>query len=241
MSDRRLVAALIAFACVLTAGTARAQPETSAPAGAQQGPPAPSGPGASAPAASAPSAAPAAWSVSASLFTYVEPDEGDYGVYLQPTFTADRGWLHLEGRFNYEDFDTGSVWLGRNVSVGKTVTLEITPRIGAVFGNTNGVAPGFTGTLAWKTLEFYSETEYVFDAGDWADSFLYTWSEWAWALIRGWRVGLVIQREKVYKTEIEVQRGFFVGWSSDRVDLTTYVFNPGASKPTVVLGAIVRF
>ena len=179
--------------------------------------------------------------MSAAVFTYIEPDEGDYGVYLQPTFTADRGWLHLEGRFNYEDLDTGSLWFGRNFSVGNAVTLEITPRLGAVFGRTNGVAPGFKGALAWKTLELYSETEYVFDAGDSADSFLYTWSEWAWAPIGGWRVGFVVQREKIYKTELEVQRGFFVGWSSDRVDLTTYVFNPGASKPTVVLGAIVRF
>jgi len=216
--DVRPAAALIALACVLTAGTARAQ----------SGPP-------------APPAAPAVWSVSAALFTYIEPDEGAYGVYLQPTFTADRGWLHLEGRFNYEDLDTGSVWFGLNFSVGKTVTLEITPQIGAVFGNTNGVAPGFKGALGWKTLELYSETEYVVDAGDSADSFLYTWSELAWAPIGGWRVGFVVQREKVYKTEIEVQRGFFVGWSSDRVDLTTYVFEPGASKPTVVLGATVRF
>ena len=238
---------MIALACVLTTGTARAQSGLPAPAGGPQGAPAPASVQQRAPAFQAPpappspSAAPAAWSVSAAVFTYIEPDEGAYGVYLQPTVTADRGWLHLEGRFNYEDLDTGSVWFGRNFSVGRTVTLEITPRIGAVFGNTSGVSPGFTGALAWKTLEFSTETEYVFDGGDSADSFLYTWSEWAWAPIGGWRVGFVVQREKVYKTQIEVQRGFFVGWSSDRVDLTTYVFEPGASTPTVVLGATVRF
>jgi hypothetical protein len=237
----RRAAAFVALACVLTAGTARAQSGQAALANGSQGAPAPSGPGTSAPASPAPAPAPAAWSVSASLFTYIEPDEGAYGIYVQPTVAADRGWLHLEGRFNYEDLDTGSLWFGRNFSVGKVVTLEITPGIGAVFGNTNGVAPGFTGALAWKTLEFSTETEYVFDAGDSADSFLYTWSEWAWAPIGGWRVGFVVQREKVYKTEIEVQRGFFVGWSSDRVDLTTYVFEPGANKPTVVVGATVRF
>lgn len=36
-----------------------------------------------------------AWSVSAGVAIYRLPDEGDYG---QPTFTADRGALHLEAR-----------------------------------------------------------------------------------------------------------------------------------------------
>ena len=44
-----------------------------------------------------------AWSFSASAYTYILPDSGNYG---QPTFTADRGWLHLEARYNYEALDT---------------------------------------------------------------------------------------------------------------------------------------
>ena len=33
---------------------------------------------------------------------------------------------------------------------------------GAVFGRTNGVAPGLELTLSWKSVELYSENEYVF-------------------------------------------------------------------------------
>ncbi|MCX6552760.1 MAG: hypothetical protein NTY02_17455 [Acidobacteria bacterium] len=221
----RPVVIVTAIGCILMAGLASAQSAPKPPVSPRQDVPAPSD----------------AWSVSAAVFTYIEPDEGAYGVYLQPTLTADRGWLHLEGRFNYEDLDTGSVWLGRNFSVGDALTLEITPRIGAVFGNTDGVAPGFKGTLGWKTLELYSETEYVFDAGDSTQSYLYTWSELAWGPGRGWRVGLVVQRTRVDETATDIQRGFLAGWSSDRVDLTAYVFDPAASRPTVVLGATVRF
>ena len=82
------------------------------------------------------------WSFYASASTYILPDDPDY---VQPAFTADRGWLHLEGRFNYEDRDTGSAWFGYNFSVGDTVTLEFTPMIGAVFGTTDGIAPGYKG------------------------------------------------------------------------------------------------
>ena len=54
-----------------------------------------------------------AWSFSASAYTYAVPDDSNY---VQPTFTADRGWLHLEARYNYEALDTGSAWIGYNFS-----------------------------------------------------------------------------------------------------------------------------
>ena len=40
-------------------------------------------------------------------------------VYAQPTFTADHKWLHLEARYNYENFRTGSFWAGYNFAWGK--------------------------------------------------------------------------------------------------------------------------
>ena len=54
---------------------------------------------------------------------------------MQPTFTADRDWLHLEARYNYEALDTGSAWVGYNFSGGETLAWEFTPMIGGVFGD----------------------------------------------------------------------------------------------------------
>jgi hypothetical protein len=175
------------------------------------------------------------WSLDASAYTYIVPDSENY---VQPTVAADRGWLHLEARFNYENVDTGSAWLGCNLSVGDNVMLEITPMVGAVFGETDGIAPGFRGSLSWRKLELYSETEYVFDARDSADSFLYTWSELAVAPTAWSRVGLAVQRTKVYETEFDIQRGFLAGFSYKRAEVTAYLFNPDAS-PTVVIAASV--
>jgi len=179
-----------------------------------------------------------AWSFSASAYTYVLPDDPNY---VQPTLAADRGWLHLEGRFNYEDLDTGSAWIGYNFSVGDTVTLDITPMVGAVFGNTAGIAPGYKGSLGWRVLALSSETEYVISIGGSADSFLYTWSELEVAPADWCRFGLVVQRTKAYETEFDIQRGFFAGVSFGPADVTAYVFNPDANRPTFVVGAGVRF
>ncbi len=194
------------------------------------------------PVAAAPSPAPEdepAWEFSASAYTYFVPeDEGDF---VQPTFTADRDWLHLEARYNYEAIDTGSAWVGYNFSGGETVTWELTPMLGAVFGATDGVAPGYKGSLGWKKLELYSEGEYVFDAGETSDSFFYNWSELTFAPVESFRFGMVTQRTRVYQTDREIQRGLLAGFSFKNLDLAGYVFNPDDDKPTFVLSIALTF
>lgn len=178
------------------------------------------------------------WSGSASLFTYVVPDED---TFVQPTVAIDRGALHLEGRYNYENLETGSAWIGRNFIVGETVSLEITPMAGVVFGRTDGVAVGYLGSLSWRALDLSSESEYVIDAGDRADNFLYTWSELGWAPVGWLRAGLSVQRTKAYQTEFDIQRGFFGALSIGPWQVSAYLFNPDADTPTLVIGAAFSF
>lgn len=178
------------------------------------------------------------WSFSASVYTFIVPD-GD--TYAQPTVTADHGWLHLEARYNYEALKTGSAWVGYNFAGGTNLTWEFTPMLGGVFGETTGIAPGYSGSLSWWKLELYSEGEYVFDTGDSSGSFFYNWSELTLAPVEWFRFGLVTQRTRVYQTDRDIQRGLLVGFSFKKLDLTTYVFNPDDSKPTVVVAVAVNF
>jgi hypothetical protein len=179
-----------------------------------------------------------AWSFSLSAYTYIVPDSRQY---VQPTFTADRDRLHLETRYNYEALDTGSAWIGYNLSFGEKLTLDFTPMVGGVFGNTTGFAPGYKGSLNWRKLEFYSEGEYVVDTGDSSNSYFYTWSELALAPVDWFRFGMVVQRTKLYETDFDIQRGFLMGFSYKTANFTTYVFNPDASRPTIVLGLGASF
>ena len=181
---------------------------------------------------------PPEWTVDASVYTYFLPDEGNYA---QPTIAIDRGWLHLEARYNYENLDTGSMWFGYNFGGGETVEWTLTPIIGGVFGQTDGVAPGYKGSLIWRQLEVYSEGEYVFDAHESADSFFYNWSEVTFVPAEWFRVGLVTQRTRVYETEREIQRGLLVGFTYRNLEVTTYVFNPDDSEPVVVLSVAFSF
>lgn len=178
------------------------------------------------------------WSGSASVIAYLLPQDDDY---LQPEIDVDIGALHLELRYNYEALDTASAWVGYNFTAGRDVQIEFTPMLGVVFGDTNGVAPGFNFGLTWKSLSLYSEFEHVFDSDDSSESFLYAWSELAWALGDTFRIGFVGQRTKTYLAPRDIQRGILAGATLGRADLTGYVFNPDDGDPIYVLALAVGF
>jgi len=178
------------------------------------------------------------WSFTASVSGYLVPESRDY---VNPNFTADRGSLHLEARYNYEALETGSVWVGYNFTTGDNLVFEFAPMLGGIFGNLTGVAPGYNLSLTYKRFSLSSQSEFVFDTGDSSGNFFYTWSELTYSPWEWLRAGLVVQRTKAYKSELDIQRGFLVGVSYKRVDLTTYVFNLGWTDPTIVLAAGFNF
>jgi hypothetical protein len=220
--------ALIAFALVFAGENAPAQETTNAPGSAAK----------NATPAFTKEADEKAWSCSASVTTYIVPD---FQEYVQPTFTADRGSLHLETRYNYENLETGSAWVGYNFSGGKKLEWEFTPMLGGVVGNTTGIAPGYRLSITYWKFEFSSEGEWVFDTGNSEGSFFYSWSELSVSPVDWFRFGLVGQRTRAYQTDVDIQRGLLVGFSYKKIDFTTYVFNLDRDKQTWVFSVGVSF
>jgi hypothetical protein len=169
---------------------------------------------------------------------YVVPNDQSYG---NPTFTADRKWLHMEARYNNENLRTGSLWAGYNFSAGKTLVLDVIPMIGGVFGQTTGIAPGCEASLTYKKVRVSISNEYVFDTSHSSGSFYYSWPQLTYSPTDWLRMGLVAQHTKAFHTSLDIQRGFFVGVSHKKVEFTTYIFNAGWTDPTVVLEAGVSF
>lgn len=172
------------------------------------------------------------WSFSVNISGYIVPHDRSYA---SPTFSADRKQLHFGARYNYEDKETGSLWVGYNFEVGDKLAFRVTPMVGGVFGNTVGVAPGYLAGLTWNRVELSTEGEYVFDSKDRARSFFYSWMELTYSPVEWCRAGLVAQRTKAYHTDLDIQRGVLIGFSRKKVSFTTYVFNAGWTDPTVVL------
>jgi hypothetical protein len=188
--------------------------------------------------AGSPEPAAPTWAFAASAYLYLVPDAHDY---VQPTLVADRDWLHVAARYNYEDLETASAWVGYNLAAGRELTLELTPMVGAVFGGTAGIAPGYLVTLAWRRLELYGEGEWVLDLRDRTSSFFYAWSELTVTPVDWLRAGIVGQRTRVYASERDLQRGLLVGLRHRRGDMTAHVLNPDTSEPVYVLSVGVEF
>jgi hypothetical protein len=188
-------------------------------------------------------AAPAAaqvpgWEFNASIYGYFPPEDLHYA---QPTIIADRGVLHLEARYNYEAAKSGSAWIGWNFETGEELKLNATLMVGGVVGDLRGVAPGYELTLAWKGFELYSEGEFVIDTSNSSGNFFYNWAQLGYSPLDWLSFGLVSQRTRLYRTGLDVQRGFFVGIAYKSLSLNVYVFNPGWETPTVVSSLAVTF
>jgi hypothetical protein len=170
------------------------------------------------------------WAFSALIDGYFVPGEQGY---VNPIFTADHRWLHLEARYNYEDLKTGSLWLGYNFNLSpKKLDLTLTPMVGGVFGRTNGIAPGFDASLTWEKLNFWVSNEYVFDVGDPSANYFYTWPQITYSPVDWIHLGVVAQRTQAIQSD--TQAGFLFGLSHKNTEFTSYILDPG-SKPTVVL------
>jgi hypothetical protein len=179
------------------------------------------------------------WSLAATAYGYIVPDDRSY---FSPVFTADRRWLHLEARYNYENFQTGSLWAGYNFTISAhKLVFNITPMIGGVFGDTSGIAPGYEMSVTCGPFELSSEGEQLFTIKSRANDFFYSWNELVYSPTDWIHAGLVAQTTRAYQTPLDIQRGVLLGFARKKVDFTTYVFNFGWTDPTVVMGLSYKF
>jgi hypothetical protein len=170
-------------------------------------------------------------------FYYAMRDQPDFGVGVA---SLDHGSLHLEGRYNYEARDSGSVFAGWKFAGGDTVTFAVTPIVGALFGSARGVVPGVEVGVAYGPFDAYIEAEYVRDLDQQSASYYYAWSELAWKPAQWLRIGLVGQRTHEIENGRDLQRGAFAQLIIDKVTLGVYAFNPDSASRYVIvsLGAL---
>jgi len=121
------------------------------------------------------------------------------------------------------------------------VTFALTPLLGGLVGDTDGIVPGFEADLAVWMVEAYGEAEYVFDLQDSSSHFFYMWSELSLRPVEWLRAGLVTQRTRAYQTERDIQRGLLLGFTYKKLDATVYFFNPGSDDHFTVASLGVSF
>ena len=178
------------------------------------------------------------WSGAVTGMYYAMRDQPDFGVGVG---SLDRGPLHLEARYNYEARDSGSAFVGWKFSGGDTVTYEVTPIVGGLFGAARGAIPGLEASVAWRELDAYIEAEYVYDRNDSSASYFYSWTELGWKPVEWLRVGLVGQRTHTVDDGRDLQRGIFGQVVVGKATLGVFAFNPDSGSRYVIVSLGLRF
>lgn len=163
------------------------------------------------------------WTLNADANFYLIPDNF---IFL-PVIRADKNHLHLEARYNYEDFNTFSAWGGYNFYGGKKLEYTITPMFGGVVGTSNGIAAGLEVDLAFKKFELWSESEYLYSVDDVAYNFVYNWTDLTYAPKDWFWFGISGQKTRLVETEVEINRGLILGAGFKNFELTGYLYNLG--------------
>jgi len=177
------------------------------------------------------------WEGRAYLYYYALPADDDFALVIA---AADRGALHFEARYNYEDLKTGSLFAGWNISGGGSLEYLVTPMAGLAFGETNGLVPALELTLMAGAFDLYVESEYLVDVEGSVGNFFYTWWELAGSF-GPLRAGLTAQRTRVFQTPLEIDRGLFAQLIQGPATFSLYTFNIATESSFLVFGLGVEF
>ena len=158
-----------------------------------------------------------------------------------PIFIADKGNLHLEARYNYEDLKTFSGWVGYNFFGGDEFEYFITPMLGAAIGRTDGIAPGLEFTLGYAGFELYSESEYLFDFASSEYNFFYSWTDLTYSPLDWLWFGISGQMTKEFETELEIDRGLILGAEYRNFEITGYFYNAFTNDDFFMLALSTEF
>jgi hypothetical protein len=98
--------------------------------------------------------------------------------------------------------------------------------LGFAVGNIKGMIPALELNLTWRKLDYYSESEYVFDFEDKENNYFYIWTEFGITPFENFRTGIAITRTILFQSDYDFQRGLLAQYSFWKLKTIVYYFNP---------------
>ena len=166
-----------------------------------------------------------------------------YNYIRQPEASAFVPMIHFqtktnwygELRYNYEDVQTLSLFGGRTVSGGNSLTWSFTPMAGYSTGKFTGVSAAVNNEAEWKDFYFSAQSQYSKATKADLANFFFNWSELGYSFSDFFYTGIAMQytwqQQKGY-----LEPGIVNGICFRNFSLPFYVFNPLKSDCYFVLG-----
>jgi hypothetical protein len=146
-----------------------------------------------------------------------------------------RKW-YAEARYNYDDAETFSLYLGRAITGGKRLNYSLVPMLGGSIGRFNGLSTGLNIELELNKFFFCSQSQYSRSTSGYGEYFVYNWSEVGYQSLKWLYAGLSVQHTHDGVTGNDLQPGFMVGFTFERFSIPIYTFDPFNAGRNFIVG-----
>jgi hypothetical protein len=156
-------------------------------------------------------------------------------------FTTSGNW-YAEARYNYDDLETFSMYVGKSFSGDKRLTYSLTPIVGAAMGRFNGISTGLNVDLEYDQFFFSSQSQYSVATakGKGSDDFFYSWSE-AGIQPLSWLYAGASFQQTYTAGERLLEPGVLLGFSFKRFSIPVYGFDLFNDQRYFIIGFTVSW
>lgn len=149
-----------------------------------------------------------------------------------------KNW-YAEARYNYEEYQTMSFYVGRAYEKSTWISYSIVPILGGVIGRFKGGSAGVNIDVEYKDLFFSSQSQYTFSAEGEQQNFFYSWSELGYQPLQWLYAGVAIQPlHYLHQQNEAISTGVFIGIEYKSWTASAYSFNAFEQQKTFVISII---
>jgi hypothetical protein len=143
---------------------------------------------------------------------------------------------YAQARYNYEDEQTMSVYLGRSFSKNGDFSYNVIPMAGAVGGRFNGASLALNTQVGYQDFFASSQSQYSFSYKNRFGNFFYTWAEMGYQPLKWFFAGVSLQQTQLYNEAGLWEPGVLMGFSFKKWSFPVYAFNPASDRRYFILG-----
>lgn len=152
------------------------------------------------------------------------------------SFQGGKGF-YAESRYNYEELNTLSFYMGRTFSKESKLSYSISPIAGVVIGQFNGGSIGANISLGYKNFYLYSQPQYTFAVENSVNNYVYSWTDITYSPLNWLSLGISLQHTKPNQSEGFLESGIVLEAAYKRFTFPVYIFNPQSNDRSIVFGA----
>ena len=148
---------------------------------------------------------------------------------------------YAEGRYNYEELETFSFYVGKTFSQKSKLSYEVTPLLGGAIGTFNGLSTGLNIDLDYSRFYLSLQSQYSFSTDQRTNNFFFNWSEFVYQPLHWLYGGIAIQHTHLYNTGTSYESGLLVGFSYRNLAVPVYSFSPFNQNRYFMVGLTIEW